>query len=92
MRLPKSYRYLVRQLDERISWADCLLVLAGMYVAHRGWIQSEIEAAQEFGKAIIAVQPRGNERFPEALMRITHLFFRAAYAFTTTRDLTDVSV
>jgi MTH538 TIR-like domain (DUF1863) len=69
LRLPKSYRYLVRQLDASISRADCLLVLAGMYVAHRGWIQSEIEAAQEFRKPIIAVQPRGNERFPEA---VTH--------------------
>ncbi len=67
-RLPRSYRYLVRQLDERISKADCLLVLAGMYVAYRGWIQSEIEAAKDFHKAIIAVEPRGSERFPEALM------------------------
>jgi len=68
MYLPKSYRFLVRQLDERISKADCLVVLAGMYVAHSGWIQSEIEAAQEFHKPIIAVEPRGNERFPEAVM------------------------
>ncbi len=67
MHLPKSYRYLVRQLDERILKADCLVVLAGMYVAHSGWIQSEIEAAQEFHKPIIAVEPRGNERFPEAV-------------------------
>src|ERR1039458_1052447 len=36
--LPRSYRYLVRQIDERVSKADCLLVLAGMYVAHSGWI------------------------------------------------------
>jgi len=67
-KLPKSYRYLVHQIDERISKADCLLVLAGMYVAHSGWIQSEIEAAKDFGKPIIAVAPRGQERFPEAVM------------------------
>ena len=65
--LPKSYRFLVRQIDELVSKSDCLLVLAGMYVAHRGWIQSEIDAAKDFGKPIIAVQPRGSERFPEAL-------------------------
>jgi predicted DNA-binding transcriptional regulator AlpA len=52
-------------LDEKIKEADCLLVLAGMYAAHRGWIQSEIEAAQEFGKPIIAIAPRGQERFPK---------------------------
>src|SRR5262249_18550520 len=48
--LPKSYRYLVKRLEEQISLADCLVVIAGMYVAHRGWIQSEIEAAKDFGK------------------------------------------
>jgi predicted DNA-binding transcriptional regulator AlpA len=37
-----------------------------MYAAHSGWIQSEIEAAKEFSIPIIAVLPRGNERFPEA--------------------------
>jgi hypothetical protein len=66
--LSKSYRFLVRQLDERISKSDCVIVLAGMYVAHRGWIQSEIEAAKDFGKPIIAVRPRGNVQFPEAVM------------------------
>jgi hypothetical protein len=67
--LPKSNRCLVHQLDERISQADCLLVLAGMYAAHRAWIQSEIEAAQDFKKPIIAVAPRGQERFPDAVMK-----------------------
>jgi len=65
--LSKSYRFLVRQIDERIESADCVLVLAGMYVAHRGWIQSEIEAALDFRKPIIAIEPRGQQRFPDAL-------------------------
>lgn len=68
---PKSYRYMVRQLDERIRRSDCLLVIGGMYVAHRGWIQSEIEAAQEFGKPIIAIRPRGSERMPTVLSGAT---------------------
>ena len=67
--LAKSYRFLVRQIDERISQADCLLVIAGMYVAHRGWIQSEIEAAQAFSKPIIAIEPWGSEKFPDALLQ-----------------------
>ena len=66
-RLPKSYRYLCRQLDELISKADCVLVPDAMYVAHRGWIQSELEAAQDFRKPIVAIAPRGQERFPEAV-------------------------
>ncbi len=65
--LPKSYRCLVQQLDARITQSDCLLVIARMYVAHRQWIQSEIEAAKEFRKPVIAVEPRGSELFPNAL-------------------------
>lgn len=71
--LPKSYRYYVRELDKIISGCDCMLVLAGMYVAHRGWIQSEIEAAIEFGKPIIAVAPRGQERFPADLTNLANI-------------------
>ena len=65
---PKSYRSIIRLLDDRVKEADCVLVLAGMYVAHAGWIQSEIDAAKEFQKPIIAIAPRGQERFPKALI------------------------
>ena len=65
--LSKSYRYLVRQLDEHIRQIDCLLVIAGMYLKNRGWIQSEIEAALEFRKPVIAVLPFGCERVPSEL-------------------------
>jgi len=37
-----------------------------MYVAHRQWIQSEIESALDFKKPIVGVAPRGQERIPEA--------------------------
>ena len=61
---PKSYRRIVREIEERIKQSDCLLVLAGMYVHHSGWIHSEIEVAEEYQKPIIAVRPQGQERFP----------------------------
>jgi len=65
----KSYRTIVRQLDERIALADCVLVRAAMYFNHRSWIQSETEAL-EFGKPIIAIAPRGQERSPSELAHI----------------------
>jgi hypothetical protein len=65
--LPKSNRRILKELEERIKQADALLVLAGMYVTHSGWIQSEIEVAQDFGKPIIGIKPRGQERIPLAL-------------------------
>jgi hypothetical protein len=64
--LQRSFRCLVKQLDDAIARADCLLVLSGMYAAHSGWIQSEIESAKEFGIPIVAVRPLGSERLPEA--------------------------
>jgi hypothetical protein len=63
--LKRSVRRLMREIDERIRAADCLLVLSGMYCSHSEWIQSEIEAAQEYGKPIIGVQPFGQERVPQ---------------------------
>jgi hypothetical protein len=63
--LQRSNRQLIREIDRRIQEADCVLIIAGMYCKHREWIQSEIEAAQEFGKSIIGVRPRGRERAPQ---------------------------
>jgi hypothetical protein len=64
--LPKSIRTLVHELDNRIRRADCVLIITGMYVAHRQWIQSEIESALDFKKPIVGIAPRGQERIPEA--------------------------
>lgn len=68
--LPKSNRRIIRELEERISQSDALLVLAGMYVHHSAWIQSEIEIAQDYKKPIIGVKPRGQERLPFALQSL----------------------
>jgi hypothetical protein len=51
----KSYRYLVKQIDERISQVDCVIVIAGPYVEDSDWVQSEMEAAKDFEKPLIAV-------------------------------------
>src|SRR4051794_10228143 len=37
--LPRSNRSLVHELDDRISNAECVLIISGMYCAHRSWIQ-----------------------------------------------------
>lgn len=68
--LTKSHRYLVRRIDEQIAQVDCVLVIAGMYVKYRGWIQSEIEAALAFSKPIIAVYPYGCGRVPSELSAV----------------------
>ena len=62
--LQRSNLRLIRELTTRIREADCVLILAGMYSKYSDWIQSEIELAQEFGKPIVGVRPRGQERIP----------------------------
>jgi hypothetical protein len=68
--LSKSNRTLVYQLDDRISKADCVLVLSGMYCAYSEWIQSEIEAAKAFRKPIIGIIPWGQKVIPEAVEKL----------------------
>ena len=64
---PKSYGTIVDQLRDRIRESDALLVIAGMYCAHRPWIQTEMEAAKQFGKPVIAVRRWGQERVPAVI-------------------------
>ena len=54
-------------LQQQISPTQCVLVIAGMYVAHREWLKKEIELAQSYGKPIIGIQPWGSERTPAIL-------------------------
>mgnify|MGYP001952937625 CR=1 FL=1 len=57
-------RELEAALRNQISPTHIVIILAGMYVNHRKWIQKEIEIAQDFGKPIIGVVPWGGERTP----------------------------
>ena len=54
-------------IDRKISASSCVLVISGMYVAYREWMQYEIDCAWKKGKPIIAIMPRGGQRMPEAV-------------------------
>ena len=58
---------LIRELRGQIQGVHCVLVIAGMYAVHRYWIEKEIEISQDFGKPIIGLIPRGQERTPRAV-------------------------
>lgn len=51
-------------LDAQIRPVQCVLVIAGMYAAHRYWIDKEIAFAQMYNKPIIGLVPWGQERVP----------------------------
>lgn len=56
-------------LRRQIAPSSILLIIAGMYYNHRKWIQKEIEIAEEMGKQILVVEPRGSERIPIDLQK-----------------------
>jgi len=55
---------LSEQLRNQVRPVNAVLILAGMYVNHREWIQHEIDLAKSYTKPLIGVFPRGQERAP----------------------------
>ncbi len=60
----QSTPQLTNALDEQIRVANIVLILGGMYAAHSGWIEMEINIAKSYRKPIIGVVPWGQERVP----------------------------
>lgn len=63
-------RRLRQELADQIRPTGCIIVLAGMYVAHKEWIQAEIDIAADWGKPILGVRPWGAQRTPTAVSGI----------------------
>lgn len=61
---------LEKALKEQMGPAQVIIILAGMYVNHSGWIQFEVNYAVACNKPIIVVEPRGAERTPAALQNL----------------------
>ncbi len=56
---------LLAKLAEQIRQASCVLVISGMYVNHKRWMQAEIDVASQYNKPIIGIKPRGNKLTPK---------------------------
>jgi hypothetical protein len=63
---------LANLLDAQIRPVQCVLVIAGMYAAHRFWIDKEIAFAQMYNKPIVGLVPWGQERVPLAVQAAAH--------------------
>ncbi|MDE0199667.1 MAG: TIR domain-containing protein [Caldilineaceae bacterium] len=57
-------------LNRQIRPINCFLVVSGMYVHHRKWIQEEINIALSLNKPIIGVVPWGQNRVPIEVQKI----------------------
>lgn len=60
----KTSKGLEHGMTRQISPAQGVIILAGMYAAHSGWIDYEINEAVRMHKVIIGVKPWGAERIP----------------------------
>jgi hypothetical protein len=60
----KTDKELYEALCRQIKPVNVVLVLAGMYVNNRKWIQKEIEIAKLYNKPIIAIKPWNAQKMP----------------------------
>jgi MTH538 TIR-like domain (DUF1863) len=61
---------LLSPLRRQVAPVHCVIVLSGMYAAHRYWIGRELDLADEHDKPIIAVLPWGSTRVPGVVSEI----------------------
>ena len=62
--MARSTRQLRVALRNHIRPVHAVLIISGMYVNYRDWIQYEIDVAQDYRKPIIGIEPRGSQRVP----------------------------
>jgi hypothetical protein len=65
-------RRLEALLEAQIRPVQCVLVIAGMYAAHRFWIDKEVGFAQYYNKPIVGLIPWGQERLPQSVQFAAH--------------------
>ena len=66
----KMKKELVEALYNQIRPTNVVIIIAGMYVPYREWIQKEIDIAVEMGKPIIGITPRGSQKIPQAVQDV----------------------
>lgn len=64
---PITKGHLKKELTEQIRPSSVVLIIAGMWVSYKEWIQYEIDEALRMKKPIIGVKPWGQERIPDAV-------------------------
>ena len=63
----RTKKELAQALYNQIKPSNIFIVLAGMYVPYREWIQAEIDLAKKLKKPIIGIKPWGSQITPRAV-------------------------
>lgn len=66
----KTDKDLREALDRQIKPVNCFIIVAGMYVNYRKWIQEEIDIAKSYNKPIIGVIPWGQVKTPVEVQNV----------------------
>ena len=66
----RTNRELEQELYHQIRPTHIVIILAGMYVSYRYWIQKEINIALSLDKPIIGIVPWGSQRIPRAVQDV----------------------
>lgn len=68
-------RELEEKINNNIRNSSLFIILSGMYASqpNRKWIAKELDIAKWYGKPIIAVKPRGNERMPLEVQNVANV-------------------
>lgn len=61
---PVGKRLLQDAIERKIRPVNIVLIISGMYAAHREWMQFEIDTARDYKKPIIGIIPWGHQRVP----------------------------
>lgn len=69
----KTKKGLKSCLTRQIKPSQGIIILAGMWAAHREWIEYEIDEALRLNKTIIGVKPWGRERIPTIVQDATDI-------------------
>jgi len=69
----KTDAELESELRDQIRPANVIIVIAGMYINNREWIQKEIDIALEMEKKIIAIKPHGALKVPTDVQQVAPL-------------------
>lgn len=72
---PATYvgqKKLADMLDLQIRPAQCVLVIAGMYVNYNYWIDKEMAITESYNKPMIDLIPSGQQRVPAGVQEQCH--------------------
>ena len=58
-----------KEIDRQIRPVNAVLIISGMYVNYRDWIQYEMEVSQYYNKPMIGIRPWGAERIPTTVQQ-----------------------